>query len=224
MRQLRPNLVVALLLPGCATMTEVNSGPVVALPTKEDASFGGAVALHGALGTSNETTNAMTGLDLNAKAKVTAATQNIAFGSGLLFARPIGSKGEGLLRTGLHLVFERFDEELIVGGGPYAALMGGITLDEDVYYVPGHLFAHWRRDRTLLTFGPFAEIDARFSRPSAVAFAGIAFGIAWASEVVAAPPPIFPLEPQKPPRSSNLCAPDDRSGVQASCPGVQYLD
>jgi hypothetical protein len=178
-------------------MTEVNAGPVVALPTKEDASFGGALALHGALGSSNTTTNTMVGLDLNAKGKFAANTQNIAFGSGFVFARPVASKGEVLLRSGLHFVFERFDEKLIVGAGPYAGLMGGIALDEDVYYVPGDLFSHWRRDRTLLTFGPMAEIDARFSRPSAVTFVGLGIGLAWASEVVAAPPPIFPLLPEK---------------------------
>lgn len=191
--------VVAHAAMGCATMTEVNAGPVVALPTKEDASFGGAAALHGALGSSNQTSASMVGLDVSTKAKVAASTQQIAFGSGLLYARGIGSKGEAILRSGLHLAFERFDEKLLVGGGPYAGLMGGIMLDEDVYYVPGDLFAHWRRDRTLLTFGPIAEIDARFSRTSAVAFVGIAFGIAWASEPVPPPPPIFPLEPQKPP-------------------------
>jgi hypothetical protein len=73
--------------------------------------------------------------------------------------------------------------------------MGGIALDDDVYFVPGELFSHWRRDRTLLTFGPIAEIDARFSRPSAVAFVGVGVGIAWASEVVPRPAPIFPLTP-----------------------------
>jgi hypothetical protein len=195
---LRSIAVTSLLfLSGCAVMSEVNAGPVVALPTKEDASLGGAVAVHGALGTSNTTTGSLLGVDVNAKAKITASTQNLAWGNGFLFARPIGSKGEGILRSGLHLVFERFDEKLLVGGGPYASLSGGITLDEDVYFVPGQLFPHWRRDRTLLTFGPIAEIDARFSRPSAVAFVGIGFGIAWASEIVPEPPPIFPLMPQR---------------------------
>lgn len=187
---------VALTLTGCSTLTEVNAGPVVALPTKEDASFGAAASIHGALGSSNEQTNAMSAFDVNLRAKVTASTQHLAFGDGLLFARAIGSKGEVIVRGGLDLVFERFDERLLVGGGPYAALAGGISLDEDVYYVPGQIFAHWRRDRTLLTFGPMAEIDARFSRPSSVAFVGVGIGIAWASEVVAAPPPIFPLLPE----------------------------
>jgi hypothetical protein len=192
--------VFALLVSGCATMTEVNAGPVVALPTKENASVGGAVALHGAIGSSSKTTGSMLGLDVNAKLKATGSTQHIAFGDGLLYARWISAKSAALIRTGLHLVFERFDEKLLVGGGPYVGVMGGITLDEDVYYVPGDLFAHWRRDRTLLTFGPLAEIDARFSRPSAVAFIGIGFGIGWASEVVPPPPPIFPLEPLEPPK------------------------
>jgi hypothetical protein len=189
-------VVAALLSGGCATLTEVNAGPVVALPTKEDASVGGAVALHSAIGASKKTTGSMLGVDVNAKLKAKGSTQQIAFGNGFLFARGIGRQGEVLLRTGLHLAFERFDEKLLVGGGPYVGLMGGFTLDEDVYYVPGDFLAHWRRDRTLLTFGPIAEIDARFSRPSAVAFVGIGFGIAWASEVVAPPPPMFPFEPQ----------------------------
>jgi hypothetical protein len=194
-------LVVAMAIAtlGCATLNEVNAGPVVALPTKEDPSFGGSVALHGALGTSDTNTNALLGFDLNAKAKIAASTMHLAYGNGFVYARPVGAKGEVILRSGVHLVFERFDEKLLVGGGPYAALMGAVALDEDVYYVPGQLFSHWRRDRTLLTFGPLTEIDARFSRPSAVAFLGIGFGIAWASEVVAPPPPIFPLTPQQQP-------------------------
>lgn len=192
-------VTVASLGSGCATMSELNAGPVVALPTKEDASLGGSFAAHAAIGSSNEQTNAMTGYDVSLRGKFTGSTQHLAFGDGLLFARAIGSKGEVILRGGLSLVFERFDENLLVGGGPYAMLAGGIALDDDVYFVPGQIFSHWRRDRTLLTFGPMAEIDARFSRPSSVAFVGLSIGIAWASEVVTAPPPIFPLLPQQPP-------------------------
>jgi hypothetical protein len=183
-------LVASLLLSGCATMSEMNGGPVVALPTGEDASFGGAIAAHGAVGSSNDTGRRIVGLDVNAKGKLTGASQHIAFGQGLLYSGSIGTKGEGILRTGLHLAFERFDEKLLAGGGPYAALMGGFTLDENVVYVParGIFGPYWRRERMLLTFGPIAEIDARFSRPSAVAFVGIGFGIAWASATIAPPP------------------------------------
>jgi hypothetical protein len=197
-----PVVAISLAAVGCSTLTEVNAGPVVALPTKEDPSIGGGVALHSALSGPDKEKNTLVGIDVNTKMKVTSETQHIAFGNGLLYARPVGRTGEVLFRTGLHLVFERFDEKLIVGGGPYTMLMGGVTLDESTYYVPGDMFAHTRRDRTLLTFGPMAEIDARFSRPSAVAFLGLGVGIAWASEVVETtepPPPIFPPVPQKRP-------------------------
>jgi hypothetical protein len=107
--------LASIALAGCATLTEVNGGPVVAVPTKEDASVGGALALHGALGSSNAGSNTMLGIDVNAKMKVTAQTQHIAFGDGFLDARPIGAGGEMLLRAGLHLVFERFDEKVLVG-------------------------------------------------------------------------------------------------------------
>ena len=199
MRRTLVAVLLATATTGCATLTEVHAGPVASVPTREDASVGGALALHSALGTSNETTNSMTAIDVNLKGKATSVTQNLAFGGGFMFARPVATKGEVLLRGGLHWVFERYDGKVLVGGGPYAMIAGGIALDEDVYYVPGQLFSHWRRDRTLLTFGPMAEIDARFSRPSAVAFVGIGIGIAWASEVVAPPPPIFPLEPERRP-------------------------
>ena len=175
-------------------MTEINAGPVVALPTKEDASVGGAFALHAAVGSSNEHTNAMTGTDASLRGKFTASTQHLAFGDGLLYARGIGAKGEVIVRGGLSLAFERFDDALLVGVGPYLMFAGGFELAQDVYYVPGQIFAHWRRDRTLLTFGPMAELDARLSRPTAIGFVGFGVGIAWASEVVAAPPPIYPLQ------------------------------
>lgn len=201
---LRVVSLASLALAGCASLTEVNAGPVVALPTKEDPSVGGAFTFHSAIGSSNTEARSMLGMDVRAAMKATAQTQHIGFGDGFLYARSFGSRGEGILRTGLQLVFERFDEKLIVGGGPYAMILGGVTLDEDVYFVPGQVFSHMRRDRTLLTFGPMAEIDARFSRSSAVAFLGIGIGIAWASERIATPEPlpipeIFPPPRQKPP-------------------------
>ena len=70
-------------------MSEVNGGPVVALPTKEDASFGGAIAAHAAIGSSSETKPSMLGLDVNAKAKLTAKTQQLAFGQGFLLRRTL---------------------------------------------------------------------------------------------------------------------------------------
>jgi hypothetical protein len=199
---LRAVALFALAASGCATMTEVTAGPVVAVPTKEDPSIGGAATLHGAFGTSTPESRSMLGFDGHATLKVTERTQHVGFGDGFVYARSIGAKGEALARGGLQLVFERFDEKLIVGGGPYAALLGGLTLDEDIYFVPGQVFSHTRRDRTLFTFGPMAEIDARFSRSSAVAFLGLGFGIAWTSEIVPTPPPIavpeiFPPPPQK---------------------------
>lgn len=186
------------VLAGCATFNEVNAGPVVALPTSEDASGGGAVALHGGIGTSSEGATTSVGMDPNAKLKATRDTQNIAFGDGFFLTRAIGSGGAGTVRAGLHLVFERYDEKLLVGGGPYAAVMGGIALESREYFVPGQFFAHTRRDRTLFTFGPAAELDARFSRPSSVAFLGIAVGIAWASEVVSTGPNL-PIQSPPPP-------------------------
>lgn len=174
-------------LAGCSTWSELNAGPAVALPTREDASIGGSVALHGAIGSSSKEATRTLGIDANAKLRATADTQHLAFGNGFLYARAIGS-GALIARGGLHLVFERFDEKLLVGGGPYAGLMGGIALDARDYAVPGPFFAYHGRDRTLLTFGPFAEIDARFSRPSSVGLLGLAVGIAWATEIVETAP------------------------------------
>lgn len=189
-------IAASLALAGCSTLVEVNAGPVVALPTRDDASFGGAASLHSGIGSSSEGARRTVGVDVNAKLKATSVTQQIAFGQGFYYAA-----GPALMRAGLHLAFERYDEKLLVGGGPYAALLGAIPLDSREYFVPGGMFAHARRDRTLLTLGPTAEIDARFSRPSAVTFVGLAVGIAWASEVLEnKPQPIGVPPPRRPPQ------------------------
>ncbi len=180
-------LASAAALAGCSTWSELNAGPVVALPSKEDASVGGSLAAHGAIGTSSPEAGSMFGMDVGAKLAATRDTQHVALGDGFLYARAVGG-GALIARGGLHLVFERFDEKLLVGGGPYAALMGGIALDVREYASPGPFLSFRGRDRTLLTFGPFAEIDARFSRPSSVGFLGLAVGIAWATEIVETAP------------------------------------
>ncbi len=181
-------ILASVALAGCSTYNEVNGGPVVAVPANEGASVGGGVALHGGIGASSPGVTATFGMDASAKLKATADTQNVAFGDGFFLTRMVGKGGALTVRGGLHLVFERFDEKLLVGGGPFGALMGGVPLESDEYFVPGSFFPHTRRDRTLLTFGPIAELDARFSRPSAVPFLGLAIGIAWTSEVVSTGP------------------------------------
>lgn len=181
----------------CSAWTEISGGPIVALPTRRAASPGGSLEVHGGLGTSAPHGVSTLGVDANAKMRATPATQHLAFGEGFFYTHTIGRSGAATARAGLHLVFERYDEKLLVGGGPYAQIMGGIAVDEDRYFVPGAIFAHTRRDRTLVTFGPTAEIDARFSRPTAVAILGLAVGIAWATEVVE-PGPTEPIDSAPP--------------------------
>jgi hypothetical protein len=200
-------LASAAALAGCSTWSELNAGPVVALPTKDDPSAGGSVAVHGAIGSSSPEATSMFGMDGSARLAATRDTQHVALGDGVLYARAIGA-GAWTARGGLQLVFERADEKLLVGGGPYAALMGAVALDVREYASPGPFFSFRGRDRTLLTFGPFAELDARFSRPSSVVFVGLAVGVAWATETVEtgatfpieSPPPLRnpAIEPRRP--------------------------
>jgi len=196
-------LLLLALLPACTTVTEVNAGPVVALPTKEDPSVGGRASLSGALGATGNTSEATVAIEPNMKLSATKDTQDIAFGSGLLYMRPLSSSSVGMVRGGLELLFERFDEKLIMGGGPYAALSFAFVLENVEYTSPGFMFSSRMRERTLLTLGPFAEMEARFSRPSAVILVGLSVGVAWSTEDLGItgihPPPIHPRPEDTPP-------------------------
>src|SRR5512142_2036924 len=90
-------------LPACTTVTEINAGPAVAIPTKEDPSGGGHVGFHGALGLTGNESEATVALEPNARLNATKDTQDIAFGGGFLYMRPFSENNVGMLRGGLEL-------------------------------------------------------------------------------------------------------------------------
>jgi hypothetical protein len=193
-------LTACTAMTACSTMSEITAAPAVALPTRENASPGAAVEAHAGLGFSNRDAIDTAGVDLSAKAKVTPVTQNLAFGEGFYLASKWGA-GVGMFRAGLHLVFERYDQKVIVGGGPYGSLSGGFVLTSREYDSPGIMINERRRERMLLTVGPTIELDARFSRPSAVTFIGLAIGLAWADEGLEANVHLPSLRPRQDPAS-----------------------
>lgn len=209
-----PGVVAAMLLAcGCSTITELQAGPVVSIAKNEDPTGGAAVAAQAGLGFSSGSATDTFGLEGALRAKVTKASQNLAFGEGFFIAGKYGG-GVGLLHGGVHLAFERFDDKLLVGGGPYASIAGGFILNEREYYSPG-IFGETRRERALITFGPTLEVDARFSRPSVLTFVGLAIGVAWVDEHVhagrpeAPPAPSPPAKPLPPPDPLPLDSPTD---------------
>lgn len=191
----------AMITCGCSTLKEVNAGPVVGLSKGADPSGGVAANAHSGFGLASDDAVETLGLEIHARAKVTRTSQQLAFGEGLFASGKTGNI-LAILRGGLHLSFERFDDRLLVGAGPSASAEGGFILDTREYFSPGVFIDETRRERTLLTFGPAIEIDARFSRPSAITFIGFTIGLAWANDHVVAghvpdapPTPATPTQP-----------------------------
>jgi hypothetical protein len=176
-------VVVALLLCGCSTLTELSVGPAAGVSKGEDPTFGVAADGRIGLGFSPGSATDTFGVEGVLRGKAATRSQSLGFGEGVYVASSFG-KGVGLARGGLHLVFERFDERLLVGGGPYASLSGGYIVQQRDYFSPGIVLDETRRERTLLTFGPAIELDARFSRPSVLTFIGFNIGLAWTDESV----------------------------------------
>jgi hypothetical protein len=204
----------ALIACGCSTLQQVSAGPVVGVGKDPESTGGVAVAASTGVSFSSEATDAV-GVEIGVKGKITKSSQNMALGEGLFITGRTG-KALAIFRSGLHFVFERFDDTLLVGGGPYGSVEAGYIFGSREYYSPGQIYNEWRAERTILTLGPAVELDARFSRPSVLTFIGINIGIAWADEHIeppprATPPPLGPRLPAEPPAAPYAVPrPDDQ--------------
>ncbi len=188
---------------GCSTISAVDAGPTIAFPTRREPQVGAQAEAHAGIGVSNQEAAKTWGIDASSKLKITRATQNIALGSGFYFERstPTGDFS-AMVRAGLHFVFERYEENLLTGIGPYAAITTGFPISTRDYSASALFSTTTRRERTLLTMGPAFEVDARFSRASTVTFFGLSVGLAWTDEnlqIQPTPPQLRPNDPANTP-------------------------
>lgn len=187
---------------GCSSVGRLSAGPTFTPETSREPLAAG-VGLRASKGVGlNEDDSFSMGLELGLRANFTARSQVVALGEGAYFTRSLGKRSLILVDGGLHLAFERYDDRLLVGAGPYASMAVGFELASREYFSPGVLLDDNRRERTLLTLGPSVELDARFSRPSAIPFFGLQVGLAWSSEHLPSDSS-KPRDPRLPPAPPN---------------------
>lgn len=168
---------------GCSTVTRLAAGPTMTPETSREAFAAGAgISANTGLGVTSEDGTRTTGLEIGMRGNFTGRSQIVAFGEGAYLTKNLGKRAVFLVDGGLHLAFERYDDRLLVGFGPYAGMGIGVDISSREYFSPGVILDENRRERTLLTFGPTLEVDARFSRPSASPFFGFQIGLAWLNE------------------------------------------
>ena len=197
--------IVALSTIGCSTVTAIDVGPTFAFASRptgapgSEPQVGAQAEARAGVGWSNRDALKTWGIEAASKAKVTAATQNVAGGTGFYLARSTSSGDmTAIVRGGLHLVLERYEETVLVGAGPYGAMAIGVPIAMRDYQLGGVFTTSTRRERTLFTIGPAFELDARFSRPSTVTFFGIGVGIAWTDDNLMVQPNLPRLRPNDP--------------------------
>lgn len=158
-------IIAVLGAPGCSTyvtgVAAAGGGTVAPRPAEP---AGSATAF---AGVGHRTAHDDTfGVDLSAVARATPSAGKLGVGEGaFLLARY--ELVHFLFRAGPQLDFELRDARPLVGGGAYGSAALALTL---------------RRDgdaRTMLTFGPIAEVTGRFSRPRGEALLGLALGLLW---------------------------------------------
>jgi hypothetical protein len=183
-------------------MSSLEGGPTIAFVARREPQVGAQLEARAGIGWSNREALKTWGFEGSAMMKMTSATQNVALGNGVYFARSTkGGDTTAIVRGGLHLVFERYEEKPFVGAGPYAAITVGVPLASRDFQTTG-LFASTWRERTLFTIGPAIEVDARFARATTVTFFGLALGIAWTEEnllIQPNPPRLKPSDPANTP-------------------------
>jgi hypothetical protein len=165
------------LIVGCSQFGEIRGGPAVGLQKDDLVSPGAEVDLGAGLGLATIPTETA-GIDLAFRGMVTSQSQHLAIAQGIFIAERYG-----LVRGGGQIVFEHFDNNLLVGMGGYGALEGLLVLSSRTHTVPGVFVRDkWILSKTLLTFGPTLELDARFTRGIPIAFYGFTVGLMWTDE------------------------------------------
>lgn len=164
-------------------MGRVAAGPTISPSTsREPLAVGAGFVATSGFGYTSADELRTTGVETSLRANFTGRSQNVAFGSGVYFTRGFGARGAFFVDGGLHLSFERYDESLLVGVGPYAALGLAVAVDQQERTTRGFFSNDVHVARTLVTFGPSMELDARFTRPSSIPFFGFQIGVMWSDE------------------------------------------
>lgn len=199
---------------GCTSFGRVSAGPTLMPATStEPVSAGVGVMAQRGFGAPTDDGRGAVGVSGGLRGNFTGRSQALALGEGFFLAHDVGRSGMLFVDGGLHFALERYDERMLVGLGPYASAFYGVDLERHDRFEPGRFFDEHRRERVILTFGPFAELDARLTRPSVAPFFGVQIGLMWwnghisaeeATHVEPTPPPPPPStrprtkEPPKP--------------------------
>ncbi len=188
-------------------MGRVAAGPTISPSTsREPLAVGAGFVATSGFGYTSADELRTTGVETSLRANFTGRSQNVAFGSGVYFTRAFGARGAVFVDGGLHLSFERYDDSLLVGVGPYAAIGLAVAVAQQERTTRGFFSNDVHVARTLVTFGPSMELDARFTRPSSIPFFGFQIGVMWSDEnkgpqknEVPAPdlPPLTPSQPDE---------------------------
>ncbi len=159
---------------GCTSFARVSAGPTLMPATKaEPVSAGVGVMAQRGFGAPTDDGRGAVGVSGGLRGNFTGRSQALALGEGFFLAHDVGRSGMLFVDGGLHFALERYDERMLVGLGPYASAFYGVDLERHDRFEPGRFFDEHRRERVILTFGPFAELDARLTRPSVAPFFGV---------------------------------------------------
>jgi hypothetical protein len=204
----------ATFVSGCTSFARLSAGPTLMPATStEPVSAGVGVMAQRGFGAPTDDGRGAVGVAGGLRGNFTGRSQALALGEGFFLAHDVGRSGMLFVDGGLHFALERYDERMLVGLGPYASAFYGVDLERHDSFSPGRFFDEYRRERVILTFGPFAELDARLTRPSVAPFFGVQIGLMWwnghisneeATHAAPAPPTFAPparprtKEPPKP--------------------------
>lgn len=170
----------ATLASGCTSFARVSAGPTMMPATKSEPVSGGVgIMAQRGFGAPTDDGRGAFGVAGGLRGNFTGRSQTLALGEGFFLAHDVGRSGMLFVDGGLHLGFERYDDRVLVGLGPYASAFYGVDLERHDRFEPGRFFDEYRRERVIFTVGPFAELDARLTRPSAAPFFGIQVGLMW---------------------------------------------
>lgn len=182
---------------GCATLAEYQGGPALAMQREQRTSPG--IHLSGHMGMGLQPSNGKTiGGEMTARMKFMTETQSLAVGPGIYAVRDWGGIA-AIYRLGGTFFFERYDDKLFVGVGPYGSAALALPHREEVANVGGFI----AKTKTFITFGPVIDVSARIARDAPVFFVGLAVGVAYEESLTRprTPPALEQVPIDEPPSS-----------------------
>ena len=148
----------ATLASGCTSFARVSAGPTMMPATKSEPVSGGVgIMAQRGFGAPTDDGRGAFGVAGGLRGNFTGRSQTLALGEGFFLAHDVGRSGMLFVDGGLHLGFERYDDRVLVGLGPYASAFYGVDLERHDRFEPGRFFDEYRRERVIFTVGPFAE-------------------------------------------------------------------